>query len=267
MAVNVTYARFRFWGRLYQTIFRQMMSLKISFALRVLFMIMNNLIMLFGWFVVFNTFKIINGWTFPDFMFMSGLIVISFSIWSVFFRGAGIYMARLIEYGDLDTYLLYPKNVLLHVICGQSDPAGLGDLISGIILVTASGLVTWGNIGILLFCILIGACLFVGFNIILGSLNFYVKDCTDFGERLFYFFLNMTGYPGCIYDGVAKLILISVFPAGVISILPVEQMHHADAITLLWMGLIGSVVLGGSILFFYIGLKRYESGNKIGVKL
>jgi ABC-2 type transport system permease protein len=267
MVAKVKYPNLRFLCRLYCTSFKQVMALKASFFLRILFMIINNLIMLVGWFAVFNTFKTINGWSFSDFMFMRGLVVICFSIWSLFFRGAGIYTARLIEYGDLDTYLMAPKNILLHTTCSQTDPAGFGDLLSGIILLTASGLISFSNIGILLFCILIGASLFVSLGIFLGALNFYVSDCTDFGERLFYLFLSITGYPGCIYTGLAKLILISLFPTGLISILPVEQIHHPDTITLLWMFFVSCVLLTGSILFFYNGLKRYESGNRIGGKL
>ena len=267
MAADIKHPHLRFLTRLYKTAFEQTLSLKASFILRVLFMIVNNLIMLVGWFAVFGTFKTINGWTFSDFMFMTGLVVTSFSIWSIFFRGAGIYTARLIEYGELDTYLLAPKNILLHTLCSQTDPAGFGDLLSGIILLTASGLVSFGNVGILLFCLIVGATLFVSLNIFLGSLNFYTADSTDFGERLFYLFLNITGYPGCIYGGTAKLILISLLPAGLISILPVEQMHHANATTLVWMFCIAALALIGSVLFFYTGLKRYASGNKIGGKL
>lgn len=267
MADNIKYPNIRFLHQLYKTSFKQVMALKASFVLRILFMVVNNLVMLVGWFAVFNTFKTINGWSFHDFMFMSGLVVTCFSIWSIFFRGAGIYMARLIEYGDLDTYLLVPKNVLLHTICSKTDPAGLGDLLSGLILITGSGLVSFSNIGILLFCIIIGGTLFISLGIFLGSLNFYISDCTDFGERLFYLFLSISGYPGCIYTGMAKLILISLFPAGLISILPVEQMHCPNIITLLWMFFVVCFILTGSIFFFYNGLKKYESGNRIGGKL
>ncbi len=267
MVAKSRHTTFRFWLRLYKTAFKQAIALKASFVLRILFMIANNLIMLVGWFAVFNTFKTINGWDFSDFMFMTGLVVTSFSIWSIFFRGAGIYMARLIEYGELDNYLLAPKNILLHTLCSRIDPAGLGDFLSGIILLTASGLVGFNNFGVLLFCIMVGATLFISLNIFLGSLNFYTADNTDLGERLFYSFLNLTSYPGCIYSGAVKLILLSLLPTGLISILPVEQMHKTDTLSLLWMLLVTLIVLGGSILFFYNGLKRYASGNKIGGKL
>lgn len=259
-------ASLRFFARLIKISMYQSFSLKSAFILRMLFMVVNNLIMLIGWWAMFTRFETINGWSFGDFMFMTGLTVSAFSLWPIFFRGAGIYMARLIEYGDLDNFILQPKNILFHVSCSLSDPSGFGDLITGCLLIAFSGLLTASNALLVLFFFIIAAVCFLSINFIVSSLPFYFKNVSDMSERLFYIFFNIAGYPGSIYTGYAKLLLCTVFPAGLISVLPVQLLHNFSGFLLLYMFLFAFLLFRLSIWLFHNGLKHYESGNRFGVK-
>lgn len=266
MADNKCFTSARFFARLIKTSLLQAFSLKASFALRLVFMVFNNLIMLVGWWAMFTRFDTINGWTFKDFMFMTGLTVSAFSLWPLFFRGAGIYMARLIEYGDLDTFILQPKNILFHISCSISDPSGFGDLIAGCLLIILSGLLTTSTVFLILFFFLVAAICFLSINFIVSSLPFYFKNMADISERLFYIFFNIAGYPGSIYTGYAKLLLCTLLPTGLISILPVQLLHQFSIGLFLYMLLFTLGLFSFSIFLFYKGLKRYESGNRFGVK-
>ncbi len=258
-------ASYHFYRRLIKTSLKQSASLKWAFILRIICMLLNNCLMLVSWGALFYTFKTINGWNIYDFIFMTGLCVGSFSIWSIFFRGAGIYMARQIEYGDLDAYIIQPRHILFHGACSVSDPSGIGDLITGILFIGISGLVTFQTFPIVLVCFICATLCFIALTFYVSCLPFFIKQTDDFGERLFYIFFNIAGYPGSIYSGWFKLIFCSIFPVGIISILPVTLLKHFSwEIFGYLIGFTGLFFAGALILFHY-GLRRYESGNRFGV--
>lgn len=259
-------ANIHFFSRLIKTSMYQAFSLKAAFMMRMLFMLFNNLIMLISWWAMFTQFEAINGWSFSDFIFMTGLTVSSFSLWPIFFRGTGIYMARLIEYGDLDSFILHPRNILFHVSCSLSDPSGFGDLISGCLLIAFSGFLTTSTLFLILFFFLVAAVCFLSVNFIVSSLPFYFKNMSDTSERLFYIFFNIAGYPGSIYSGYAKLLLCTFFPVGLISVLPVQLLHNFSGLLMLYMLLFTTILFCFSLWLFYNGLKHYESGNRFGIK-
>ncbi len=256
----------KFFLELIRMNMKQSYALKTAFWLRVLFMLISNGIMLVGWGVMFHQFQSINGWTFSDFMFMTGLNITAFSIWSLFFRGTGIYMAHLIENGGLDHFLLTPKNILFHISCSVSNPAGWGDFITGFCLILASNLVCFSNAFLVLIFLICSVLCFLTIGFFFSALNFWLAGFSDLSERLFYIFFNLSGYPGSIYSDWAKILLLTVFPIGFISILPVEILKTFSLPSFLYLIMGISFLFIGSILFFYNGLKRYKSGNQINMR-
>ncbi len=259
------FSTYHFYRLLIKTSLKQSASLKWAFVLRIICMLLNNCLMLITWGALFYTFKSINGWNIHDFVFMTGLCIGSFSIWSVFFRGAGIYLARQIEYGDLDTYIIQPRNVLLHCACSISDPSGIGDFLTGILFIGFSGMVTFQTLPVILVCFICAALCFIALTFYVSCLPFFIKRTDDFGERLFYIFFNIAGYPGSVYTGWFKLIFCSIFPVGIISVIPVTLLHRPSWTLLTY--LIGFVMLFfiSALTLFKLGLRRYESGNRFGV--
>lgn len=255
----------RYYIRLIQIGFKQAITLKKVFVIRVLFMILNNLMMLYAWRLMFLKFPKINTWTFQDFMFMTGFVVLVFSVWPIFLRGIGIHLMRLIENGELDSYLVQPRNVLFSVGCSVCDPFGIGDFITGCLLIGFSGLVSLGDIPLIMCLFLTGATVFLSVNILISSLPFFLKGSSDIGERLFYMFFNIAGYPGSIYGGVTKIMFCTIFPIGLISILPVELIRFFSPALLTYLILFSLVLLVGSIFVFFKGLKHYESGNRYNI--
>jgi len=69
-----------------------------------------------------------------------------------------------------------------------------------------------------------------------------------------------------IFSGVGRLLLFSIVPAGFVSFVPLQLLHQFT-----WQLLVGMV--GFTLLFvaiavgiFELGLKRYESGNLLGMQ-
>jgi ABC-2 type transport system permease protein len=74
-------------------------------------------------------------------------------------------------------------------------------------------------------------------------------------------------YPTNIYSGLLHLIMFTLIPAGLISYLPVELMRHFSWLQFFILIVSTATIVYAAFLIFYSGLKKYESGNKFGVRL
>ena len=107
----------------------------------------------------------------------------------------------------------------------------------------------------------------ISYYILTGSLAFFFGDSTMTSRNLVMSLLTLGSYPFGIYNNFTKLILMTIVPAGLLSGIPVMVLKE---FSLFWT----LVVLFGSILFFIlalivfkIGLRRYESGNMITIRM
>ena len=109
------------------------MAYRVSFLSQLSFMLVNNVLLLFFWWVLLQLVPDIGGWGMADIWLMYGLSAGGFSLVSLF-AGNSFRLANIIAEGQLDYYLALPKNVLLHVLISRSDFAAIGDLLFGLIL-------------------------------------------------------------------------------------------------------------------------------------
>ena len=168
--------------------------------------------------------------------------------------------------GDLDTFLSQPKSPLVQVICSRSFAMGWGDIISGIILLVLSGYATWQHLPVVLLCALCGWLILLSTAIIVHCMAFWLGPITELARQFTMFVITFSVYPQSIYGGWVKVMLFTVVPAGFIGYLPVQLLLEFR-----WE-LIAAVV-GGTAVYavaamavFSMGLRRYESGNQIGVR-
>jgi ABC-2 type transport system permease protein len=169
--------------------------------------------------------------------------------------------------GDLDPYMTQPKNILLHLLGSKSLSKGWGYLMSAAVLLVLGGLAAWHTFLLILLCGIFGCLIITACSIMAHSLAFWMGPIESVARRycdsLYLFIL----YPPNIYSGVLQVIMFTLIPAGIIGYIPVELVRKFS-----WPMLIGFITC--SIVFFALsflvfnrGLKRYESGNKFGMRL
>ena len=78
--------------------------------------------------------------------------------------------------------------------------------------------------------------------------------------------MTFSTYPMNIFNGVVHILLFTILPAGFISFVPLQLLHHFA--WPLFGGMCGFLLLImlGAAGFFQLGLKRYESGNLLGMQ-
>ena len=245
---------------------RSTVSLRESFLLQSFFMLLSNLVFFSFWWIYFTNFKSIKGWTLSDIACLYGIVNGGYGIFSIFLGGSR-FLARMIFEGDLDMMIVKPKNLLIQIIASKSVSSGWGDILSSIVFLIFSGYISWLHFPLLLLFILTSCIVIASFSIIMGSLAFWVGDSHALSKQLFEFLLTFSNYPKSIYAGAAIVFLMTVVPSGFIGFFPIEAIKNqspTDYICILLFTL-GYFALASKI--FYIGLRRYSSGNKPGFKV
>ncbi|MDF2962332.1 MAG: hypothetical protein K0S39_4067 [Paenibacillus sp.] len=241
------------------------MEFRMSFLLTAGMMVVNNTVWILFWGLYFERFQVVNGWSFQDVMMMWAVSAGGFGLSAVLF-GNAYRLASLIAAGQLDIYLSQPKPVLLHILISRMSVSAIGDVVFAVILYGFFG--DRSPMGLFKFglALLIAMLIFMFFVTTVQSLAFFIGNAEGLGQQLFNGLLAFSTYPTGIFSGWGKLILFTVIPAGFISYLPIGLLRAVEPAFLgKALGVAGLLTLGGTA-FFYFGLKRYSSGNMIGIR-
>jgi ABC-2 type transport system permease protein len=254
----------------YLRLFREIFSANVAAALeyrlpflvQLFGMMLNNASFLVFWTVLMGQVGTLGGWGLRDVMFLWALGPASFGLAHIVF-GNVRQLGRMVVEGELDVYLLQPKDPLFHVLVSRTDVSAWGDLAYGLVLLPFLTLdpVKWALF--LLFTVT-GALVFVAFFSLVGALAFWWGAIDGLAGALTEFLLSFTLYPDTVFPKEMRWVFYSVVPAGFLAFLPLKVLRDLD-----WVWL--PVVLGATALLvvaawaaFGAGLRRYESGNGLG---
>lgn len=256
----------RFLLALWKANLQAAMEYRASFITQVVGMMLNNALYFIFWLLFFDRFKEVRGWGLNDMMLLYGIVAASFGL-GVFLFGNALSLAEAVSTGRLDYYLALPRPVLLHALASRSVASGLGDFIYGLISFALSGQLSAGAAGRFVFGVICGATVFLSFLVIVHSLAFWVGDASQLGSQALNAMITFAIYPLSLFDGTAKLLLLTLVPAAVVGTLPAQLVRGFTWADLGLLGLAAATFLSLALLAFHRGLRRYESGSAINVQL
>lgn len=242
------------------------MEYRMSFLMQSFGMILNNSAFIFFWWILFSNVNTIGGYTFQDEMMLWAISSTSFGLSFIVFGNVN-QITKMILNGELDTYLLQPKDPLLNIICSKTVVSAWGDTLYGIILFFITrGLDLKGFMLFLVFCIT-GALIFSSVLVSFHALSFYTGNTEGLAQLVIEFLITFGIYPEGIFNNVIKVILYTVIPTVFIVYIPASVISHFSAIKLFEVLGVAVIWIFIAYIIFYRGLKRYESGNLIISKL
>lgn len=242
------------------------MEFRFSFLLTAGMMVVNNIVWILFWGLYFNRFQVVNGWSFQDVMMMWAVSAGGFGLNAVLFGNAPR-LAGLIANGQLDIVMSQPKPVLLHLLVGRMSVSAIGDVAFAFMLYALFGDLSPAGLGKFALALLIAVLVFLFFTVTVQSLAFYIGNAEGLGQQLFNGLLAFSTYPTGIFSGWGKLILFTVLPAGFISYLPIGLLRSIEPLFLGEALGMAALLTAGGTLFFYKGLKKYSSGNQMGLRM
>ena len=240
---------------------------KISFFTQVIFMALNDAIFLIYWMVLFKKIgTTINGYGLKEVMFLWSVVAVGFGA-SVIIFGNSNFISKIIYSGELDTYLLQPKSVLLNVLSSRTILSGWGDFIYGLVLFSFSQEATLKSVLLFFVFSVLVVIVFTSVRVFYHSLTFFLGNAEELAQTSSELVVAFSLYPGSVFKGPESWLLHSLIPAGLVAYIPAELFRKFNLTGFAVLVFSDLIILLISVLFFHIGLKRYESGNRIGARL
>jgi len=265
MMLNTFVRTLRFVGAYAVANIQAAMEYRISFWVQIFTMVANDSLWLFFWWTYFHQFPLVHGWRNTDIVVIWAVVACAFGI-SMGFFGNAPKIATLIINGGLDAYLGMPRYVLLHVCISASDPTAWGDIIFAVgaflLFLQPDPL----HIGLFLLMTLMGACIFTSFCVIISSLAFFMGNTEGLTQQILGTLITFSTYPMNIFNGVVRLLLFTIVPAGFISFVPLQLLHQFTWPLLGAMVGFTALIISVAVGIFELGLRRYESGNLLGMQ-
>lgn len=254
-----------FYTYLLRTSIRASISRRGAFLMEAGLIAVNNLIFFSLWWIFFRQFNDIGGWKMIDMVALMAIGTGAYGLAEILFGGVRS-LSVIILSGDLDVFLTQPKNPLLHIAGSKSLAKGWGHLMTTALLVMFSDLASWKLLPLIVLSVVTGSLVFTAMRIISHSLPFWFGSVEGLSKKycdaLFLFAL----YPTNIYSGLLQVFMFTVIPAGIIGYLPVEIIREFTwtKLLLLFVSSLGLFALAFAV--FFRGLRRYESGNRFGIR-
>lgn len=252
------------WGYLRHNLMSAM-AYRGAFILQVVGMVLNDAMLLFFWWVLFNRLPTLQGWDLAGVMTLYGVVAFGFGMATVV-CGNAFLVARVIVSGDLDYYLALPADTLVHVLVSRMSLSAWGDVLFGlaVFLVAAPG--QWGSLPLFLLLGLIAGLILVAFSVLVGSLAFWVGNADSLAAQATNALVTFGLYPVEIFPGVVRILLYTLIPAAFVGSVPAGLLSEFDwGQMALLVAFTAGIALAARWVFFR-GLRRYESGNLVTVR-
>jgi ABC-2 type transport system permease protein len=242
------------------------MAYRASFLIQTVAMALNNSAFIFFWWILFYNMPDIGGYGFVDVMHIWALASASFGVSNVFF-GNTRFITQMILMGELDTYLLQPKDPLMNMICGKSSLSAWGDMVYGLVLIAVVTGFSLPRIAVFCLLAITGGLMMTAVMVTIQSLSFYAGNMESFAGLMSEFMITFSIYPEGIFGDLLRWVLYFVVPIGFIAYIPGQVIA---TLNLWWLPVIMVVLVVWIVIaysVFYGGLKRYESGNLMVTKV
>lgn len=238
--------------------------LRLPFLIDVVIAIVKHALFLVSWNFFFDKYQQINGWNFNDLLLVYGIVSIGIGIVEIFFYGVKE-IPKLVEEGQLDSFLLQPKNLLLNISMSKGRISSIGDLSTGITLIAYSGYFKTALLKV--FCIVpISIVMVFSFFLYLSSISFFIKNANGLIQELYRTVMMVAMQPNSAYKGIFNLIIRTILPVAFLSFFPIEFVKNNHYSYLLLSYSFSIVFLLMCARIFALGIQRYESGNLLATR-
>lgn len=243
------------------------MEYRASFISQIVGMFINNGIYFVFWIIFFQQFGSVRGYNTGEIFLLFAIVTLGFGLAFMFAGNTAQHMAYLIAQGRLDYYLVFPRNLLLHVVFSRMMVSTIGDVLFGLIAYLFTGRFQPLEIILFLASSVIVALILVAFGIITGSLAFYMGNAQYASQQASNALLTFALYPNSLFSGASRFLLYTLLPAAFVGAVPVEIIKGQDGTLLLALLGVAALIWLVAIGVFYFGLRRYESGSAINVNV
>ena len=213
-------------------------------------------------------FKALGNWQVGDLLVLYGLFMISWSIFSVFFRKLSKIEEEIVN-GSFDVYLLRPVSPFLQLVGGDINYTGLCDTIMGIALVMTGLVMTgiqwdWKQICWFIIFVLSGGTIVVCLRFLISCVTFWTTKAGALSSLFTQIYLLTQKYPVTIFGRGFRFLVTGLVPVAYLNFYPaVYLLDKPDAPY--WLCRIAPLIALGWVVIaavvWHIGLQRYNGSG------
>lgn len=242
------------------------MEYRAGFITQTIGMILNDAFFLFFWWMVFRQAGSIGGYGYRDVMSIWALSASTFGLLHIVF-GNVRRMNHLAQSGELDIYLLQPRDPFVHAHCARMSLSAWGDFVYAIVLFgVLSGFAPLKWLLFLLFTVA-GALLLGAVLALADSLVFWLGDSSGITRLITEFMLTFSLYPDSIFRPGVKWLIYTILPTAFVVFIPYRLMQAFSLPMCLGVLAVDAFAVWLARTVFKAGLKRYASGSRIGARM
>lgn len=243
-------------------IMRQMIN-KFTFISNIVLMMLNNATFIIQWIILFNLKSNIGNYSFREVLILWGLAASTFGI-SRIIGYKSIKLPELIINGEIDTFLVQPKNVLISIITSDTSISAIGDVLYGIFMLIIYKPTFLQALLFIIFSIT-GGLILISIAIIFGSLSFWIVK-NELANSMNSAITHFATYPEGIFKTGVKILFYTIIPVEFSNFIPLSVIFKFDLLRLLLVLIFTIFIIALSFIIFYKGLKRYSSGNLMNAR-
>jgi ABC-2 type transport system permease protein len=217
-----------------------------------------------GIWAVMGLVENLNGWHADEVYLVYGLFTLAAGVsktltQNLFYLGQGY-----VRPGRLDALLTRPMNPLFHLLADRFSYEGIGDALTGIVLLLHSWralsiAVTPDRLLVLLTAVLFGAVVVTALYLLAASSAFWITIATPV-NLAFGHMSQFALYPLTIYGKAVQILFTWVIPYGMVSFYPAQYLlGRGTAWMVLAMAPVSALLMALAYRVWLVGLGRYSS--------
>jgi ABC-2 type transport system permease protein len=231
-----------------------------AFVAQVVAMFVNDCVWVVFWTLFFTRFPVLRGWDVRDVITVWALAASGFGLAHAVY-GNTLDIARIVAQGQLDVWMLYPRALLPHMLLGRMSATAWGDAIFGFAVYVVYVQPDFARLCLFVALSISVAAVFVAFGVISGSIAFFLGNSATLTDQWRMAMITFSTYPSALFSGAVKVLLFTLVPAGLVTYLPIEALRNLSLADAALAGAGSAALVAVSVVVFYGGLRRYESGN------
>ena len=239
------------------------MSYRADFVISNIGMIVSNLVGFVTFYILFQNFPSINGWTVYEMLFLYGFSLVALTPVQCFFDN-NWNLRYVVKTGDFIKYCFRPINIFFYYISEVFDVKGLGQLAFG----GGTLVYAWRHLGIPVTASTVAQTvlfLFAASLFMIAIMNFAAATCfwiqnSGYIMVIMFRFKDFAKYPASIFNSIFRIVFTFVIPIAFIAYYPSLVVLRPNTVPLLsWLSpLIGLIFFYLSYRFWLLGARKYD---------
>jgi len=173
---------------------------------------------------------------------------------------------HIIVTGQLDVFMVQPKSAIYQIFFSGAQPMRAVQIVIGTFLFFIFVPPTFASVVLYLFGFIVGTAIFTSWVMAIHALTFRLGNSVVV-YKLLSVILHFAKKPASIFSAAIRFILYTIIPAAYMGTVQAGLVFRADPLPLAGIAALAVASPFIAVMLFRRGMRRYESGNLIGVRM